>query len=221
MMEIKYINRRKNCGINGEKIDRECNRKITKENSRRIARENGQIIAKENSEIIDKVCNRKMVKENNRGSMVIEMSLIMPLIVCVVFLLINILLFTINSGMAQGDMYVMLYTKEEYVLADENADICDTAAQALQETLEEGTYMTNNIKADMKSTDKSIVKKLLSAQSNTQEFEMNLSYSESLIGAGLVLNSNSRQLQMQAKQEVRDTGKNLRRWQIYGGVLSD
>jgi hypothetical protein len=205
MIKIKYINSRKNGEISGEKSDREYNRKIEKENSG----------------IIDKVYNREMVRCNNCGSMVIEMSLIMPLIVCIVFLLINILLFTINSGMAQGDMYVMLYTKEEYVLADENADICDTAAQTLQETLEEGTYMTSNIKADMKSTDKSIVKELISAQANTQEFEINLSYSENLIGTGLVLNTSSRQLQMQAKQEVRDTGKNLRRWQIYGGLLSD
>jgi hypothetical protein len=201
--ENKGVNSRKYGKINRKRIDIEANR------------------TKENRGIIDKVCSREMIKENNRGSMAVEMSLIMPIIVCVVFLLINIFLFTINSGMSQGDMYVMLYTKEQYVLDDENADLCETAAKNLREALEEGTYMTSDIKANMKSSEKSVVKELLSAQANTQEFEVNLSYSENLVGTGLVLNGNSRQLQMQAKQEVRDTGKNLRRWQIYGGLLSD
>lgn len=58
--------------------------------------------------------------EKNRGSIIIEMCVIMPIVIAIVFLTIHMMIMQINRSAALGEMYHTIYNKESY--AGNNSD---------------------------------------------------------------------------------------------------
>ena len=65
-----------------------------------------------------------MVMENNRpyerikgdaGSIIVEMCVLMPIVITVVFIAINMMFMQINRAAARGEAYAITYNKESYI----------------------------------------------------------------------------------------------------------
>lgn len=53
---------------------------------------------------------------DDEGSLMIEMSLITPVLIGVVFVVINLFVIVMNYSVAAGEAYTVLYNREEYIL---------------------------------------------------------------------------------------------------------
>ena len=154
--------------------------------------------------------------EKNKGSVVIEMSFIMPVVIVVVFVAINMMITIINKSIALGELQVITYNKERYISdsADSvESDLSDISEKNLTETM---SFIENlSIDVDFESAGSS--KEILSMSPGYMEAEVN--YQEKNIGIFLILNSEDSSEKLNVNEEIRDTAGNLRRWQIYGKVL--
>ena len=54
------------------------------------------------------------MKMDDEGSLMIEMSLITPVLIGVVFVVINLFVIVMNYSVAAGEAYTVLYNREEY-----------------------------------------------------------------------------------------------------------
>ena len=51
---------------------------------------------------------------DDNGSIVLEMCLITPILVCAVFVVMNMLFIAFNHAAASGEAYLVLYNREEF-----------------------------------------------------------------------------------------------------------
>ena len=57
----------------------------------------------------------------NKGSVVVEMCLVAPILICVIFVVMNMFILAMNSGISEGESRVVLYNRQEYMI-DENGE---------------------------------------------------------------------------------------------------
>lgn len=156
---------------------------------------------------------------NNRGSVVIEMCLIAPILVGVMFVVINVLILAMNTGIAEGEMYSVLYNKEEYYMSVDGEGDTDMAASVLVQHLNNGMCMVDNVSVDacMKENKSAV----LSGAAVKGNWNIQVSYKEDTPGVQMLINDGVVQKMVAVSQEIRNTASNLRRWQAYGELLSD
>ena len=78
------------------------------------------------------------MKMDDEGSLMIEMSLITPVLIGVVFVVINLFVIVMNYSVAAGEAYTVLYNREEYILLGD-ADDTQTAESVIRTNVEEKT----------------------------------------------------------------------------------
>jgi Flp pilus assembly protein TadG len=86
---------------------------------------------------------------NNKGSAVVEMSIIGPVLIFVIFLIIDIMTVLINNGAALGNMYMVLYNKENYIQNTENTDVQDVLEENISENVEDTLCFISNLKVEV------------------------------------------------------------------------
>lgn len=156
----------------------------------------------------------KMHMKNNTGTIVIEMCFIMPIVITVIFIVINMMFIQINKGIATGAAYQVLCDRESYVSASS-----DNAETVLQETLDK--KIRNSMQyLDELETDVHFKKEKHTVMPGiTGSLYAVIKYEENHPGAGLILNKTVSQRKIKIEKKVRDISDNLRRWQLYGEIL--
>lgn len=162
---------------------------------------------------------RSLINNANTGSVIIEMCFIAPILIGVVFFSISLFMILMNKGIAMGEAYKTLYTKETFILdsgqaykSDMESEIESNANQMMK--LAKG--ITVEIKENRKSN--SVINNLESFHAG--EFAIAVNY-ENIMKGIIGLKNNVLMDGYEARQEIRDTSNNLRRWQILGEKLSD
>lgn len=160
--------------------------------------------------------NYKKTKESNKGSIVVEMCFIMPIVIVVVFVVINMMLTQINKSAAYGEIQAVTYNKESYIESS-SSDIASALECVVEANLSETMSFVDclNAVADIESS--SSYKNVFT--SKTGYMKLSVSYQEQNIGIFLILDSGTSSGEVSVNEEIRDTGSNLRRWQIYGKNL--
>ncbi len=158
----------------------------------------------------------KKKEEKNKGSVVVEMCFIMPVIIVVVFVVINMMITGINKSIALGELQVITYNKESYI--SDSAASAESALTDISETyLKETMSFIEDLSVDVDIESASSYKEILSMSSGYMETKAD--YQEKNIGIFLILSSESSLESLSVNEEIRDTAGNLRRWQIYGKIL--
>lgn len=156
------------------------------------------------------------------GSFVVELCLLFPMLLGVIFLFIDLFLIAINDGMAAGELYTKLYNKETYILGS-------TSQSSMEERLEtdilaelEDTMrlvQTFDVSVDFISTGDHYISNLNGFQ--TGNLKISIDYEASCPGIFTLIKFPFMDRSIMGCQEIRDTSNNLRRWQLYGQILSD
>ena len=92
------------------------------------------------------------MKMDDEGSLMIEMSLITPVLIGVVFVVINLFVIVMNYSVAAGEAYTVLYNREEYILLG-GADDTQTAESVIRTNVEEKTTFAGQVEARSYMTD--------------------------------------------------------------------
>lgn len=71
-------------------------------------------------------------KKDDRGTIVIEMCIIMPIVITVIFVVINMMIVQLNNGIATGEAYHVVCNRERYMSGSGNSAE-DTLNQALDQ----------------------------------------------------------------------------------------
>lgn len=156
---------------------------------------------------------------NDKGSLVVEMSLITPVLLGCVFFAINIFIMQMNSGHALGKAYSVLYTKSEYGISRNGEGDTAEAEAALQEAADV-MMSVKNIETQISYVKTASEKPTVVADGVQGEYEVRVSYTDEMTGVGSLIKDSEKRATHVAKQEIRDTAGNLRRWQVYGQLLS-
>lgn len=153
---------------------------------------------------------------NNRGSSVIEMCFVMPIVIVVVFVVINMMLTQINKSIVLGRMYQTTYNKESYIAnSSGNTDAEEALENSLEENLTSELSFADNISVNVAiNSGKTNVLNIIPGNLQTE-----IGFDENNIGIFLILDSGYSSNELQVNEEIRDTGNNLRRWQLYGKIL--
>ena len=136
-----------------------------------------------------KVCklNKKII--NNKGSAVLEMCLIMPVVIIICFGLITLFFDNINDALVRGNIYTALYSYSE----DKSDNICDEVYSDIREEAI-GTLRLN-----------------ISHNQNKNSVSLVTKDEEQGIGAYIYENKG-----LEYKTEYGICTKRLRGWQFYG-----
>lgn len=153
----------------------------------------------------------------DKGSAVIELCLVAPIVICTVFVAINMLFIVLNYSLAMSETYTVIYDRGMYQI-DENGSGDTTAAESSMGRRMCDILMCSDDISTKLSQDggSSII-----SGGVKSELEAEISYKEEYVGMELLDLGGEYRWQTTAKQEVRDVGNNLRRWQVYGELLSD
>ena len=157
---------------------------------------------------------------DDKGSIIVEMCLVMPILIGVVFVVINLFVVVMNYSIAAGEAYTVLYNREEYILVGDS-DYSDTAEKVMKENVQDNTVFTEDVEAGVSMVDEGLTEHGAAADSVLGICENKISYIEKYPGIDILINENSRKKDVTAKREIRNTSNNLRRWQMYGEVLSE
>lgn len=165
---------------------------------------------------------------DNRGSIIVEMCFVAPVLVGVLFVAINMLLIVMNQSVAAGEAYSVLYNREEYILAgdrtgDRIGDIedTDTAERVMTENAGDQLVFSEDVKARAYMTDESVRRHGATAAPVLGTCVNEITYTEGYPGISALVNEKNRTKTVKAKREIRNTSNNLRRWQAYGKLLSE
>ena len=60
-------------------------------------------------------------KKDDRGTIVIEMCIIMPIVITVIFVVINMMIVQLNNGIATGEAYHVVCNRERYMSGSGNS----------------------------------------------------------------------------------------------------
>ncbi len=155
-------------------------------------------------------------ERKNEGSIVIEMCFIMPIVIVVVFLVINMMLTQINKSIALGEAYQIIYNKENYIMGGK-ASATAILEDSIEANISEGLNFVDEIKVDLDIEDGGGLVDLLAVTPGY--LNASVSYQEMNIGIFLILDDEASAKEITAHEEIRDTAGNLRRWQLYGKIL--
>jgi hypothetical protein len=159
---------------------------------------------------------------NNKGSAVVEMCIIGPVLIFIVFAAIDILIEVMNRGIVQGEMYSALYNKENYISdnasgiswkADEENIVSDNLAQSI--------IFVNGLRVDLNIKENKNSFAEISNIAEAKNIKLKVAYSTRKYGIPYFTGDASERHSLYVCEEIRDTSNNLRRWQIYGEILSD
>lgn len=166
----------------------------------------------------DKRQKEGMNMKNNRsyghikaddGSIIVEMCVLMPIVITVVFIAINMMFIQINRAAARGEAYAITYNKESYI-AGQAGTGDEILEQQIFQSLSE--YMNNLDELEISvSGDKGSGKLFYSVRRRKTVVK----YEENHLGIGLLIDKKVSQNKIKLEEEIRDTGNNLRRWQLY------
>ena len=160
-----------------------------------------------------------MVMENNRpyerikgdaGSIIVEMCVLMPIVITIVFIAINMMFMQINRAAARGEAYAITYNKESYIAGQ---------AGTGDEILEQQIFQSLSEYMDELEVSVSGDKGSRSLFYSVGKRKTVVKYEENHLGIGLLINKKVSQNKIKLEEEIRDTGNNLRRWQLYGKEL--
>ena len=135
---------------------------------------------------------------DDNGSIVLEMCLITPILVCAVFVVIN-------KATASGEEYLVLYNREEYRINESGEGDTDSAEKAMSTNVSETVICADGVNAEMAMNGKNLVAEI--------------TYRESFPGIQILIDDGRCDRKTAARQEIRDVGNELRRWQEYGKLL--
>lgn len=147
--------------------------------------------------------------------MVIEMSFIAPILVCAIFVAINMFAVIINSSNMMSQTYMVLYNRREYMISDEGKGDMITAETDMIDGISDEMMYFESIEGEISLDDSGISDDVLGVLS------VDMKCTEKYMGMGLLVVDERIRGSVTAKQELRNVGDNLRRWQIYGDVLSE
>lgn len=160
------------------------------------------------------------MKMDDEGSLMIEMSLITPVLIGVVFVVINLFVIVMNYSVAAGEAYTVLYNREEYILLG-GADDTQTAESVIRTNVEEKTTFAGQVEARSYMTDTGAIEHGAMASAVLGICVNEVSYTERSPGIGQFVDENKKSKKVETMREIRNTGNNLRRWQSYGKLLSE
>lgn len=166
-----------------------------------------------------KKTGKELIRDSNEGSIIIEMCFIAPLLAGIIFFCINLFIVGMNKSIAMGETYNALYTKETYILdAEQNykSDIKNEIENNVYQMMKLVESITVEVKENKKNS--TIINNLKTFDEG--EFSIKVSY-ENILKGVIMSEDKVYEDKYEAKQEIRDTSNNLRRWQIYGNELSD
>ena len=143
---------------------------------------------------------------DDNGSIVLEMCLITPILVCAVFVVMNMLFIAFNHAAASGEAYLVLYNREEYRIDESGEGDTDSAERAMSTNVSEAVICADDVDAEMSMKGKDMVSEI--------------TYRESFPGIRILIDDDRRDRKISVRQEIRDVGNELRRWQEYGELLS-
>ena len=134
---------------------------------------------------------KKCVK-NNRGSAVVEVSLVMPFVILIVFMTIALFIHNVQDGISQGTVYGNLYLHNIFYSEQE---LKDNISDELDDTM----FGEKNVSVSVNDEKGSIVVNV-----------------RGICGTG-ILEYNLPEISYET--EIDLCTKRLRRWQLYGDVL--
>lgn len=152
--------------------------------------------------------------EKNRGSIIIEMCVIMPIVITAVFLTIHMMIIQINRSAASGEMYHTIYNKESY--AGNNSDTYENVLKnsIFQTTASEMQFVNGlEVQVEYQQSGTKLINGITGNLSAVTEYE------ESYPGIALLIQNPKMENKVKVKEEIRDTSNNLRRWQLFGKIL--
>ncbi len=166
-----------------------------------------------------KNAGRSLINNANAGSIIIEMCFIAPILIGVIFFFISLFMILMNKGIAMGEAYKTLYTKEAFILDSGQAYKSDMESE-IESNVNQMMKLAEGITVEIKENRKSncVIHNLESF--HVGEFAIKVSY-ENIMKGVIGQGNNVLKDGYEARQEIRDTSNQLRRWQIFGNQLSD
>ena len=82
---------------------------------------------------------------DDNGSIVLEMCLITPILVCAVFVVMNMLFIAFNHAAASGEAYLVLYNREEYRINESGEGDTDSAEKAMSTNVSETVICADGV----------------------------------------------------------------------------
>lgn len=140
----------------------------------------------------------------------IEMCFIAPILVCIVFVAINLCVIAINESLVMSRDYVWLYTTCENM---EEGDSFSHSEAAAESVLDSGLIWADSSDVYMLADG--------SGKTNACVVSVTADYTEELPGVALMALSGKTDKSEEVSREQRYIGKRLRRWQVYGELLSE
>jgi hypothetical protein len=124
----------------------------------------------------------------------------------------------INNGAALGNMYMVLYNKENYIQNTENTDVQDVLEENISENVEDTLCFISNLKVEVSIENT----KGNNVIGNTESIlKGKVYFDKSNYGIAAFGQNKVTGYTYCGQEEIRDTADNLRRWQLYGEVLSE
>ena len=99
----------------------------------------------------------------------------------------------------------MLYNREEYRIDESGEGDTDSAERAMSTNVSEAVICADGVNAEMSMNGKDLVAEI--------------TYRESFPGIGILIDDGRCDRKTVTRQEIRDVGSELRRWQEYGKLL--
>lgn len=105
----------------------------------------------------------------------------------------------------RGEAYLVLYNREEYRINESGEGDTDSAEKAMSTNVSETVICADGVNAEMAMNGKNLVAEI--------------TYRESFPGIQILIDDGRCDRKTAARQEIRDVGNELRRWQEYGKLL--
>lgn len=160
--------------------------------------------------------------KGNKGSSVVELCLIFPIIIWTVFFVIYLFIGELNQGIAIGNAYEKLYNRETYIYNNSGQAVFE---EVLEEHIESDlrnrmSFLEGlEVSTDFIREGNSVFHNLEGLKAGN--LQVTVSYETLYPGISKLVEDPVVHKSITSRQEIRDTANNLRRWQLYGQILSD
>lgn len=151
--------------------------------------------------------------KGDAGSIIVEMCVLMPIVITIVFIAINMMFMQINRATARGEAYAITYNKESCIAGQAGAGD-EILEQQIFQSLSECMNNLDELEIGV-SEDKGSRSLFYSVGKRKTVVK----YEENHLGIGLLIDKKVSQNKIKLEEEIRDSGNNLRRWQLYGKEL--
>lgn len=156
---------------------------------------------------------------DNNGAAVVEICIIAPLLVCVIFFIINIMLIMVDESIITGDAYLTLYNSYEYNISEYGDYDCAAMESEFMTAMETVPYV-GDIQTDVEWNDGGIIGDLFGGAADGQ-LSIGVEYDIDVPGGRLLLQGGKNRRSVVVDREIRDTSGNLRRWQRIGELSAE